>query len=525
MNGLQTFAMVLFFIFFIISILGLIYAIYRSVALVKDKRKDPNYRLSLTHIICGLIIFCVGFTTSLPMIFIWNAYEATVANYFEAIIGGLIFSLSLGSGTCSFILHYYKKDLPLKLDKITFLIFAFAIPLTIISFFLATNGFADMGGEHFLLPYGISFTKGFVRKDIDGDVANITFYALFILSGALLVYALCDHYLYKEYGKHGTLDLTFITAFPAGIVGARIFYVVGEWTAKGFDKRVAAGEWWSIFAIWEGGLTILGGAIVGIIVGVLVYIKTNKGRSIWKAVDLIVPTILIAQAVGRWGNFFNSEVHGLLVDENLWRWLPRIVFNNVHYSVEYGWAPDGYLYVPLFFIEFLTNLSGYFIIAYLFGKWHKLAKYLAPGDLAFGYIIWYGYTRTFMEPLRDTKFTMGEKGYWSWFWAIMFVLIGGLLVALNHLIRYILNNKKVIKYNINKLENYVAMAIFGSSGLTLLILAIIFMSTGTMSTTLAFNTFNNGLICLSSGIPLLMLCGVVLYQYLNNRKLLNLNNE
>ena len=505
MTGIQISGMIYFIAAMVFGFAGLGFAIYKSVTLTKDRRQTIDYKSYFKVIIPALAVFVVLFPLALLSIYIWNAYSPTWQNYLQAIFGGLIFACSLGVGINSFIIHYYRKGLPEKLDKVLFYSLMGCIPVVVLSLFLWTDGFADMGGYHYLLPNGISFTQGFVRPD-KGDRPNIAFYALCILSGAVFVYFLCDHKMYLEYGKHGTLDATFLIAFPAGILGARIAYVIGNWKLDGFDARVARGEWWSIFAIWEGGLTILGGAIAGILVGVLVYMKTNKGRSIFRAVDIIVPTILIAQAVGRWGNFFNCEVHGGLVPEEYWGWLPRIIFNNAHYSsaIGNGWAKEGYLYAPLFFIEFLVNLFGYFVIAHLFGI--KLKKITAPGDLAFGYVIWYGFTRVFMEPLRDSAFNMGQDGYWSWFWSLMFVAVGTLLIAVNHTVRYVLaqrNNKETNSFSL--LTTSIGGAALAISSLTLIIVGTFNMVNNSYSPTIAFNGFNIGVICLVTGVSLLFL--------------------
>ena len=281
-------------------------------------------------------------------------------------------------------------------------------------------------------------------------------------------------------------------AFPAGILGARIFYVVGNWSLEFANQ-----PFWKVFAIWEGGLTILGGALMGIVVGVAWFMWRNKGYSIWLAVDIIVPTILIAQGVGRWGNFFNCEVHGNLSPIEYWNWLPRFIVENSRYSTaHYNFAPDGYLYVPLFFIECCTNFLGYFVIAHLFGV--KLRKYTQLGDLAFGYIMWYGLTRTFMEPLRDSSFNMGENGFWSWIWSLVFVIASALAIAINHLVRY-LRNPKVI----NQKQYIIGSGCVAIASLALMIPGIILMANNPRSNTLVLNTFNWGLILLFLGISVL----------------------
>ena len=520
MDGIQTASMIYFIASMLVAFGAFGFAIYKAVNLLKDRRQTIDYKEYGKWILSMLAVFVVLFTLGLLSIYLWNNYAATWENYLQAIFGGLLFSASIGVGTISFIVHYYKKNLPSKLDKYLFYSLMIAIPVAVFSFFLATDAFADMKGERFLLPNGISFSKGFTYPTEYGK-PNIAFYAICILSGAVFVYFLCDHKLYLEYGKHGIVDTTFLVAFPAGILGARIAYVIGNWTREGFGDRVKAGEWWSIFAIWEGGLTILGGAIAGIVVGVLIYMKTNKDKSIWRAVDIIVPTILLAQAIGRWGNFFNCEVHGGLVPEAYWNWVPRIVFNNAHFSSSgYRWAPEGYLFAPLFFIEFLVNLFGYFVLAHLFGI--KLKKILAPGDLAFGYVIWYGFTRVFMEPLRDAAYNMGEDGYWSWFWSLIFVGVGALLIAANHIVRYVINekNKKEASFSIR--SNNIAISVLSPLAVGLMVSGIISMCMNEGGLSIALNGFNIGVICLVTGIAFLFLDAVAITELvykLRNHKL------
>ena len=282
-------------------------------------------------------------------------------------------------------------------------------------------------------------------------------------------------------------------AFPAGIIGARLFYVIGNWNV---EFATAENPFLEAINITKGGLTILGGAITGIVIGVGWFLWRNKGYSIWIAVDIIVPTILIAQAVGRWGNFFNCEVHGVLSPISSWQWLPRFIWENARYSSTNGWAPDGQLWVPLFLVECITNLAGYFVIAYLFGK--LLRKHTALGDLALGYVVWYGLTRVLMEPLRDTSFNMGKDGYWSWIWSLVFVIGGALLIALNHLIRYLLKPR-----NVNQKQYIIGSIATGVSALALLIPGIILMATSKFEQNLVLNQFNWGLIILSLGISIL----------------------
>ena len=155
--------------------------------------------------------------------------------------------------------------------------------------------------------------------------------------------------------------------------------------------------------------------------------------------DVILPTILIAQGVGRWGNFFNVEVHGLASDAANWWFLPKIILNNSQYS---STAPslvgEGKIYVPLFLIECISNIAGYFIIKYAVGK--GLRKILSLGDVGMCYLIWYGLTRVVMEPLRSGGYEYSQ----SFITAIVMMGAGALGILAFH-IYDLIRKKKGLK--------------------------------------------------------------------------------
>ena len=464
---------------------------YFAVSLVKSPMIEIDFakHFKKNAVLVGGAI--VSFLIASFGFYQWLKATPDFLHTFELVVGAILFIGGLLIAINCFIVHYYGKNIPENLDKWLFRIQLIGFIVATFSLFIYTNGLAPY--LTYPVANGISFTKGFVSPETGSP--NLAFYALCILSGAVLVYFICDHYMYKEYGRHGTLESTFFVAFPAGIIGARIWYVVGNWS-----KEFADQEFWHVFAIWEGGLTILGGAIMGIVVGVLFFIWRNKTLSIWFAVDMIVPTILIAQAIGRWGNFFNCEVHGLVTDVKNFQWLPEIIWRNGQYSST-GLDLRGteQMYVPLFFIECVSNLLGYFVIAHIFGK--ALGKYHEPGDLCFAYVIWYGATRVLMEPLRSTDYQMGENGYWSWVWSMIFVLAGTFLIVINHVVRYIIKKKKntyqVQPYD-KKLGLVSTIIILIVSG-ALLAVGAYMMATNEFVTKVEYNTFNIGLMILVLG--------------------------
>ena len=407
--------------------------------------------------------FAVDFALMLVGGMLWAGFPADFLHWFKLIIGGLLFGFSLISAVQFFIIHYYGKNFTGKWKKFYLYSFIGLFIVAILTLFLWLDGYAPY--LKYPLINGINFSEGFVNPK-DGPRPNLAWYAICIVSGAVLVYFISDHLMYKEYGVHGICESTFYVAFPAGVIGARLWYCIGQ--------GLPLNQW---IKIWEGGLTVVGGALTGIIVGVLWFMWRNPKYSIFVAVDCIVPTILIAQAIGRWGNFFNCEVHGLEVSIESFKWLPEIILNNATFSekASLGFASSGNIYLPLFLIEGIINLFGYFLIAHVFGK--RLFKVLEPGDLAFGYIVWYGLTRVILEPLRNPYYNMGGGGYWSWIWSFSFVFFGCLGIIINHIIRYVLK-KRISKYVVQKndiLQGMIESIVFFAVAIVLVIVGISLM--------------------------------------------------
>lgn len=508
--------MVLFIIAAVIALVALGVAIKLTVDFLRNVIPPVPFIKLLKRLGIILSVFVAGFATMMISIFLWAKIKPNGWELTAAIVGGLLVPSFGAVSLFTFLFHYYGKGevkgITPQIDKWLFRSLMISFPLFIASIFLLTEGYAN----HLTYPIanGINFQKGFVSPASDYS-PNITFYALCILSGALYGYFLCDHKYYLEYGKHGILESTFFVAFPSGILGARLFYVIGNWS-KEFNYgnsfvNMNGVNIWAPLAIWTGGLTILGGAVVGIGVGVAWFLWKNKGYNIFVAVDMLIPAILIAQACGRWGNYFNCEVHGFQDSISHWYWLPAFVRNNAQYSIELGWAEPGKLFVPLFFIESITNMLGFFVLAHVFGK--ALRKYTQYGDIACGYIIWYGLTRVFMEPLRDPTFNMGNNGYWSWIWSLAFVSIGSLLIGINHLVRWILKPRDV-----NMKVYLIGTIAVSVVSVTLLTVGAILMGTGHFVQTLSFTQYNWGIICLFLGLSVLFSLLVTLPPFFIKKK-------
>lgn len=485
-------------------IAAIVFSLYFTISLVKTPMIEVDYKKHFRKV--GLIIAggIVAFVAASLFVYMILKANPTAPYILQLIFGGILFSGGLLIAINCFILHYYGRNLPEKLDKWLFRIQIIGFVVAVFFFFIWTNGLAPY--LSYPLPNGINFMHGLVTpgaEDKDGNPIgpNIAFYAICILSGAILVYFLCDHYMYKEYGEHGILESTFFVAFPAGIIGGRIGYVIGQW-------HEFSGNILDIFAIWKGGLTILAGAPVGIVVGVIWYLWRHHDKSLWVIFDIALPSILIAQAIGRWGNFFNCEVHGEAVALENWKWLPEIIWRNSQFDQSGSFAGDGNLYLPLFFIEAIINLLGYFVLAHVFGR--ALRKYLEFGDVGFGYIIWYGLTRVFLEPLRAGAYQMGPKGYWSWMWSMAFVVAGTLMIIVNHIVRTILKKKKGT-FNVkpyDKKLGIIASLVIIAVGAAFVAVAVNLLSANTFVEKVVYNGFNVGLITLVLGISILLCLGI-----------------
>lgn len=283
-----------------------------------------------------------------------------------------------------------------------------------------------------LNPYMIPFPENW-------GLGGITWYAMGYLIGAFLALALASYRAYKDgYPKDFFINLFFF-AFPMGIIGGRLWYVIASWHE--FAERP-----WEMFYIWQGGMAIQGGAIFGVLAG-LGFVKVRrKGTPLLQAADWAVPTVLVAQMIGRWGNFINGEVFGNQVSVDAYGGLPAFIINQMGYQAGSSTPlADNLMYVPLFLIEGIMNVGGYFILTHLFedvlGKWHE------HGDGLFGYFVWYGLTRIILENVRYGAYNMHSTATStvsnSYIMAWVFFGVGLLAFILNQVLSK-LYKKKII---------------------------------------------------------------------------------
>lgn len=212
---------------------------------------------------------------------------------------------------------------------------------------------------------------------------TIHIYALCILSGIVLATLITDHRLVRRGAERWvTLDI-ILWAIPIGIIAARFYHVF----THPADYFYAGANLWKVFAIWEGGNAIFG-ALIGGAVGAWIGCRMT-GIRFWSFADALAPAMLVAQATGRLGNYFNQELFG---DPTTLPWGLEIDYPNAAWPMG---VEAGTLFHPTFLYELVWNLVGVVVIITL-----EKILYLRWGK-AFGvYLIWYGIGRSFLEAMR-----------------------------------------------------------------------------------------------------------------------------
>ncbi len=257
------------------------------------------------------------------------------------------------------------------------------------------------------------YDKGFYIFTLD-----IRFYAIAIMSGMVLAAALSSLLMKRRNMAPDFIFLLFVVCIPSAVVGARLFSCLTD----GSLSYMKFGAWLKDMIVppWQG-LSITGGVIFGVGAGFVVCLI--KKVDFLRAADCVVPTILIAQAIGRWGNYFNGEVYGSLITDPAQQWFP--------WAVEVG----GKYYHAFFFYEMVLNLIG-FALLFTF-TWYRKRK--PNGISMFLYFVWYGTVRTIMEPLRNSAFILDGGGVmWSELFAILMIgfgICGSMILMIKNFLR------------------------------------------------------------------------------------------
>lgn len=361
----------------------------------------------------GLLTIASSYGLVLNGGWVLKAYE-----HILLIFGSYFLGTGFALGTSAFLVRYYHITVEEKDRTRLKHYLLIGVSAIVIGVYLLTTGIAD----HLKYPLanGISFSNGITYFD-PGYERGILWYGILIVGGTFLAYCVADHIVYKKYHQHGLFESIALVGFFSGIIGARL------WSCLVLDFDMYRNDLLGIFRIWEGGLAIQGGIFLGCAVTIPFILLKKKNINARYVIDVALPCIIIAQAIGRWGNFFNQEVYGVAVSSDVMKIFPKIISNNMFIKGEY--------HLPLFFIECITNLTGFFVLRYAIGR--GLKKYIGLGDIGASYIIWYGLTRVALEPLRVGFTLEGHDdgfGYLqSWIIAFVMVALGILLIVVFHL--------------------------------------------------------------------------------------------
>lgn len=248
------------------------------------------------------------------------------------------------------------------------------------------------------------------RVALDLGFIQIYWYSIFIFVALLVACTV----IYKEAKKRGIdedtlINMTFGTVI-FGIIGARLYYVL--FNLPYYSKNIV-----EIFEIWNGGLAIHGGIIFGLL-SIIVFCK-NRKMNVMRMLDIIVVGLIIGQAIGRWGNFFNSEAYGAIttLEKLQSQGIPQFIIDGMYILGEYR--------QPTFFYESVGCVFGFLAMLII-----RCGKYLKRGNLTAFYLVWYGILRFLVEGLRSDSLMLGPIKM-AQAVSLLFVLIGIIIFIIN----------------------------------------------------------------------------------------------
>lgn len=214
---------------------------------------------------------------------------------------------------------------------------------------------------------------------------DIRWYGILIATGMVLGILIANYNCKWRTVDYDSLLNIVLLAIPIGIIGARLYYVIFEF--KNYENNIL-----EAFNIRNGGLAIHGGLIFGI-GSALIYTKIKKLNFI-KFADVAAPSIILAQALGRWGNFFNQEAHGDVVSYEFIKHFPIFIQN--------GMNVNGIYYNPTFLYESIWNIIVFIILMIM------LRKSKRNGIVFFSYIGLYSVGRFIIEGMRTDSLMLGN---------------------------------------------------------------------------------------------------------------------
>ena len=219
---------------------------------------------------------------------------------------------------------------------------------------------------------------------------TLRWYGLLIASAVLIGLNLSSQLAQQRKLENGLISDLLPLLVLFSVIGARAYYVLFEWRSYA-DRPLKA------LAIWEGGIAIHGALLAGTIT--LILFCRWRRQPFWDVLDVLVPSVALGQAIGRWGNFFNSEAFGVPTD------LPWKLF------IPYGSRPliyaDSEYFHPTFLYESIWNLALFALLFSLFRLGRSGRMQLPAGSLSCLYLVGYSIGRVWIEGLRIDPLCIG----------------------------------------------------------------------------------------------------------------------
>lgn len=236
---------------------------------------------------------------------------------------------------------------------------------------------------------------------------SVRWYGIIIAVGILLGYFVAQRALVKAGLHKDTLVDIIIYSALFGFIAARIYFVIFQWPYYAENPS-------EIIKIWHGGIAIHGGLIGGFLAGVIVCKVKNLNP--FQIGDIVAPSIILAQGIGRWGNFMNHEAHGGPVSRAFLEQLhlPNFIIENMYINGQY--------YHPTFLYESIWDVAGFIILV-------NIRKHLKLGETFFLYLTWYSIGRFFIEGLRTDSLMLTSNIRVAQLVSILLILISISLIV------------------------------------------------------------------------------------------------
>lgn len=233
---------------------------------------------------------------------------------------------------------------------------------------------------------------------------NVHWYGIIIASAVILALWLSI----REGRRIGIPEDDFydvlLWSLPIAVICARTYYVVFQWVYYSQHP----GE---IIAIWDGGIAIYGALIGGLIT--ILWFCHVRHLNPWQFLDVLAPSVILAQAIGRWGNFMNQEAYGVITTKAhlMALHLPTWIVNQMYIGGAYR--------VPTYLYESVGDLLGFIILISLRHRHH----WLKQGEVLCGYLGWYAVVRMIVEGMRTDSLMLGQLRVSQWLSVIILVAV------------------------------------------------------------------------------------------------------